>query len=72
MNNFDPHLFPGQSRKVAYVYWFWVPSTLLWSTGWPPVMRFQRTDVFKVHVLSLAFCTKKKPGQQVSTGFPPF
>ena len=26
INKFDPHPFPGQSRKVAYVYWFFSPD----------------------------------------------
>ena len=23
---FDPHPFPGQSREVVYVYWFFLPT----------------------------------------------
>ena len=31
---FDPHPFPGQSREVVYVYWFFSPPKLKRFLGW--------------------------------------
>ena len=28
INKFEPHPFPGQSRKIVYVYWFFLPRIL--------------------------------------------
>ena len=57
---FDPHPFPGQSREVVYVYWFFSPP--IWGGGLPRKQGWEGQEITVSSGRTLQAPSHRAPG----------